>query len=629
MLAVAGTSVVASAAVPAFPDNIVVFPDRDFITVEGYQQHVGETATLEVTRGGTVVGSATAVIAEGDVAFEINHPGGVCWGNGTALKVTPDIKPGDKATIKFAGDEAGDTIAQDAYVTRVNYAPGATTFTVDGHVGAGVNRAQIEQRIVNPDLVDTAVTRRDVRAVPGGLVRAPKGGYSSNLEFAGDSFTATYVFDDADTARIAATGGGERVLTWQEEDADGNRQGLTIAEHGELGGPGMGGCPAGPTDQGAPRPGTAAAVRSSDERSLQVSWTAATPAPGSAEVTGYSVEAIARTASSSGDRVQIGRRTGASATRTTIDGLSPVEAYDVEVRSLAGARMSEAFSVEVAAQSTEPGGDLTPPVVAASPPPVGGVTEAKSVTLASDENADIYYTTDGSSVITGDLPSDGARLYTGAIPITARTDLRWVAFDRAGNFGTGSAVYEPPAAPDPAPAAPTGLTGTPGQESLALRWTADDASITGYGVQLYGPGGPVGALRETTVKSLTVTGLTAGTPYTFTVKAKNAGGYGAESARSAPLTPTVVTDRITIGTARWKARDFRVSGTGSAVGATVTVRAGSTTGPVLGTATVTAAATGGAYELRLRDGAAPATRPATIYVVSNRGGVAGPFTVSG
>lgn len=131
---------------------------------------------------------------------------------------------------------------------------------------------------------------------------------------------------------------------------------------------------------------------------------------------------------------------------------------------------------------------------------------------------------------------------------------------------------------------------------------------------------------------LTVTGLTAGTPYTFTVKAKNAGGYGAESVRSAPLTPTVVTDRITIGTARWKARDFRVSGTGSSVGATVTVRAGSSTGPILGTAAVTAApapATGGAYELRLRDGAAPATRPATIYVVSNRGGVAGPFSVAG
>ena len=112
----------------------------------------------------------------------------------------------------------------------------------------------MEQRIVNPELTDTAVTRRDVRAVPGGLERAPKGGYSSNLEFSGDEFTATYVFDDPEVARIAATGGGERIMAWQEEDVDGNRQGLTISEFGELGGPGMGGCPAGPTEQAAPAP---------------------------------------------------------------------------------------------------------------------------------------------------------------------------------------------------------------------------------------------------------------------------------------------------------------------------------------------------------------------------------------
>ena len=46
----------AAAAVPAFPDNVVVFPDRDFVSIEGYQDHVGKTATLTVNRGGQVVG---------------------------------------------------------------------------------------------------------------------------------------------------------------------------------------------------------------------------------------------------------------------------------------------------------------------------------------------------------------------------------------------------------------------------------------------------------------------------------------------------------------------------------------------------------------------------------------------
>ena len=57
-------------------------------------------------------------------------------------------------------------------------------------------------------------------------------------------------------------------MAWQEEDADGNRQGLTIAEFGEAGGPGMGGCPAGPADAGAPQPGAASVVRSADKTSM-------------------------------------------------------------------------------------------------------------------------------------------------------------------------------------------------------------------------------------------------------------------------------------------------------------------------------------------------------------------------
>ena len=42
-----------------------------------------------------------------------------------------------------------------------------TTVTVKGHVGAGVNKDQMEQRIIDPALKDTTVGRRDVRAVPG------------------------------------------------------------------------------------------------------------------------------------------------------------------------------------------------------------------------------------------------------------------------------------------------------------------------------------------------------------------------------------------------------------------------------------------------------------------------------
>jgi hypothetical protein len=258
------------------------------------------------------------------------------------------------------------------------------------------------------------------------------------------------------------------------------------------------------------------------------------------------------------------------------------------------------------------------------------VVETDSVTLSSpDANAQLFFTTDGSPVISGGLPTDTAKLYNGPIAITQRTTLHMMAIDRAGNFTLVDGDYAPPLAV--APDAPTKLTATAGQEQATLKWSASDPTITTYGVQLYDDAGPVGALRETPDKTLTVTGLTAGKAYTFTVKAKNSAGYGPESPKSAPFTPSRVTDQITITRATWKSGDFRVDGTASKVGETVSVRTGSATGPVLGAAAVTAAAppaTGGVYSVRLRNAAAGTSNPGKIWVTSTGGGVAGPFTVA-
>ncbi|HEX2102736.1 MAG TPA: fibronectin type III domain-containing protein [Solirubrobacteraceae bacterium] len=641
VLAAAGTTgaFVASAAVPTFPDNLVVFPDRDFITVEGYQDRIGQTATIEVSRDGKVIGSAQSPVAAGDVAFEINHPGGVCWGNGTDLNVTPDIRPGDKVAIKFDGEVVGDTVVQDTYVSADSKLEGST-LTITGHVGPGVNPAQMEQRIVNPDLTETNIGRRDVRATPSTvLTPSDKGGYSSMLavDQAAGTFTATYVFDDPAVAQIAASGGGERAMAWQQEDAEANRQGLTISEYKEVGGPGMSGCPAGPGDASAPAPGKAAVVRSEDKTSVQVTWTPVEAVPTADPVSGYSVVAIANTASSTtGDQVVLGRRTGASATRATITDLDPNESYKVEVRSIAGAKMSEAFGANV--PSTPPAGDTEAPTLTASPAPDGDTAvPAKAVTLsvAEGDSADIYYTTDGSAVIGGDLlPTDKANLYTGPIPITAEnTVVKAVAIDAAGNATPLLTGKYSPAAADPVPAAPVDLTGTVGQGSVALKWTAPEASITGYSIQVYesdaATATPV-STKEVPGTSTTITGLSE-KPYWFTIKAANSSGYGQESAKVGPLTPTAITDRITISSARWKTGEFRVSGTGSVSGAVVTVWYAKSdgSGPDKTRASIASGTVvAGAYDIRLRDGAAPRTNPGRIFVESNNGGLAGPFTVA-
>ena len=95
-----------------------------------------------------------------------------------------------------------------------------------------------------------------------------------------------------------------------------------------------------------------------------------------------------------------------------------------------------------------------------------------------------------------------------------------------------------------APGAPSGVAATAGNGSASVTWTAPSdggSPITSYTVTPY-QGGV--AQQATTVTgnppatSATVTGLTNGTSYTFTVSATNAVGTGPASAPSNPVTPS-------------------------------------------------------------------------------------------
>lgn len=630
----------ASAVTPTFPDNIVVFPDRDFVSVEGYERYAGQNATVRVTRGGEIMGSAVVPVSGTDVAFEVNHPGGFCWGNGTSLKVTPDIRAGDVVSVTFADGRVEETRTSTATVTE-DMTLNGTTLTVHGSYGTDVIVQQMEQRVINPDLVDL-IGKRDIRALPGPPVTAPRGGYSSGIEFntANRTFVATYVFDEqaaADTA--AAADLGERAMSWQVEDADGNRQGLTIAEFGEPGGPGFGGCPAGPADQGAPA-GSYTAVRTADRTSVQIKWNPVAAQPGAAPVTGYSVEAIAATPGGNGNYPVTGTRTDTSKSQVNLT-LDPALSYTYEVRSLAGSQMSTPFTLAGGAGS----GDTTPPTLQVTPTMNGGgsatPTTADQVTIAT--NGQAFFTADGSPVVSGNMPSDSAEFYTGPIPITEPTTLKVVAFDAANNMTgplEGSFV---PGAPPAAPAAPTGLTGTSTQNSVALTWTAGDASVTGYQVRVYDAGGAALPSQPpvTSIPRQTVDGLQPDTVYLFEVQAINAGGTSPASTPQVSVRTKVATDQITITTARWKSGDFRVIGTGSVVGKIVTVYRFNANHPcsvetvddpttnIYGSASVVAAAPPGIgdWVLRLRNGAAPNNNPNRVCAVSSGGGVAGPFNV--
>ena len=527
---------------PVFPNNLNVFPNRDFVSIDGYSEHGGDAAKIEVTRPGVgVVGSAIGIVSGGDLAFEVNHPGGYCWGAGTGLAVTPDIQAGDIVSIKIAAsatapavDEA--TEVQDVYASDA--VQNGTTVTVSGHIGPNVNPDNLEQRIIEPLLVPTAVGKRDVRATPGPLTPANKGGYSSSLTIdqGAHTFLATYIFDNLSDATIAANAGlGERAMAWEFTDPAANRQGMTIAEFGEVGGPGMGGCPNGPLQSGPPGPTNVVAALVSG--GATVHWTPAVGFPGTPAILGYEVLAVAQTPG--GEQAEIGKRiSNPAATGTTISGLQSGVQYKIEVASYS--TVGKTFPVVDASVDA----DIVPPVVSSSPN--GGTYPVpQQVTLTSNElGSDIWFTTDGSAPIVAGSTTATAQHFTGPITISGSVTLKFAAFDPSGNVSP-TVTQSFAITNDPVPAATSFTTSSVGLNQVTLNWNAADPGLAGHSITDYQVDVFNSAAATTLVKTVntgsattaTITGLPADTPLWFTVKAKNDvnSAYGPASAVLGPL----------------------------------------------------------------------------------------------
>ena len=152
---------------------------------------IGKLATITVRRGNTVIGSASHVVDEGDVAFEINHPGGACWGDGPDSRSRPTSSPATRPPSPSTARRTPATprCRTPTPVDRLR----RRRHHLHRHrpVGPDVNRSSRSSGSSTPPCGTPGEQARHPRC-PGGLVRAAKGGYSSNLEFSGDTFTATY-----------------------------------------------------------------------------------------------------------------------------------------------------------------------------------------------------------------------------------------------------------------------------------------------------------------------------------------------------------------------------------------------------------------------------------------------------
>jgi titin len=119
----------------------------------------------------------------------------------------------------------------------------------------------------------------------------------------------------------------------------------------------------------------------------------------------------------------------------------------------------------------------------------------------------------------------------------------------ASNLNGPSALSEAssPVTPASAPTAPAAPTVTRGDAKVTVTWVAPangGSAITGYTVSTFA-GGTLVAGKSCTPTPVTgvtcdVTGLTNGTAYTFTVKATNGVGSGADSTASLAATPATV-----------------------------------------------------------------------------------------
>ncbi|MGO4585646.1 PKD domain-containing protein, partial [Arthrobacter sp. 2RAF6] len=204
-------------------------------------------------------------------------------------------------------------------------------------------------------------------------------------------------------------------------------------------------------------------------------------------------------------------------------------------------------SVQTVAQTL--GNVPNQPPVAAFTSSTTGLTATFDGSTSTDPNGTVasygWDFGDGSPAGTGVKPS-----HTYAAAGTYQVKL--TVTDKSGLTGTVTHAVTVAAAAT-APAAPTGVTATAGNASVVVSWTAPangGSAITSYAVT---PSSGGTALAPVTVSgsppstTATVTGLTNGTAYTFTVTASNAVGTSAPSAASAPVTPAAPAPGVTNG----------------------------------------------------------------------------------
>jgi uncharacterized protein (TIGR02145 family) len=228
-----------------------------------------------------------------------------------------------------------------------------------------------------------------------------------------------------------------------------------------------------------------------------------------------------------------------------------------------------------------------------------------------------YTATSAPGGFTGTMSQAGS----GTITVTGLTNGTTYTFTvtatNAAGTSAASAVSNS-VTPRTVPGIPTIGTATAGAGQSTITYTAPvsngGGAITSY-TATSAPGGLTGTLSQAGSGTITVTGLTNGTAYTFTVTATNAAGTSIASAASNAVTPYTISGAPIIGTA--------TLGTGGSNGlATITFTAPSNNGGTVITSYTTTSSPGGLTGTVTQAGSG------TIFVNNLTYGTAYTFTVT-
>jgi hypothetical protein len=565
------------ANIPTGPGNIEVFPKRDMVAIEGYTEYANKDAIITVTRGDTVVGSAKGKV-DGTGFLEVNHPGGVCWGAGTNLQVTPDIVGGDQIKVEFlntptvgkTGNRWDAMTTRDLTVDDVFRVEEGHKLVIHGSFGTDVDmpgtdlvadpgKALVE--IVNPDMRggNSAVGERAISwptevgetnvgfTTSGGVTKAATAGSRGTFEVTFDFESAT----DLDLAEAGEVVGLAWMADAPPELGIEFQAGATLYEYHESSGPGMGGCPAGPQEQ-RPNSPTVYTGKGAGDGEIDVTWGDGSTLPGAKPITGYEVIAV-RSVSTGVDAGGV-VRTAADGRSARISGLKAGEIYDVEIASRSDAGNSKPAVMRVKAEPhTVPGATATttrlPNAEGKYYPLVTNINGDFGVQLdpvLGLVDAEVHYTTDGSAPTLQSptfVPGE-----SDSLQITQDTTVKWVVVDGGNIQGPeGKMFFDIVEAANSAPApqiTKVAAATVSGAVDVTFARLAD-STVASYRVQAYDEAGtvrigtPVSIAQPTSGDTVMrrMTNLTNGTKYTFTVAARYGTAWSPESALSTAVAP--------------------------------------------------------------------------------------------